>query len=168
MPTGGPHPTALSPEAPRWPAPPLPDSPTARDGSGARGVEPAVHVDDLARRLREPLREESDDGTGDGRGVGHVPTKGRPAVPDVLELGKAGDRSRRHRPHRSCCDEVDPDVAGTEVTGEVAGEGLERRLGHSHPVVTGPCHRRVEIETDDRATAAALLEQGGEGAGEEL
>src|SRR5580658_9794253 len=50
-------------------------------------------------------------------------------------------------------DEIHPDAAGPELLGQVARQRLEPRLGHAHPVVDGPGHRRIEVETDDgRAT----------------
>ena len=55
---------------------------------------------------------------------------------------------RGHRLHRSGGDQVDPDLVGSEVAGQVARDRLERGLRHSHPVVGGPGHRRVEVEAD--------------------
>ena len=97
---------------------------------------------------------------------------GRPLGPGVLERGEAGDRLGRHGLDRPGRDQVDPHPFGAEVAGQVAGQGLERRLGHPHPVVDRPRHGGVEVEADHRGTGATVgaggHQQGPEGLDESL
>ncbi len=139
-------------------------------GGAADGVDAAVDVQDLPRGHGEEVAEEGEAGLGHRRGVVDVPAEGRPVGPGVLEgaeprygLGRHGaDRARRHQVH--------PDAGRPQLLGQVAGEGLEPRLGHAHPVVDGPGHRGVEVEADHRgaAVAARRLEEGEEGVDQRL
>ena len=88
-------------------------------------------------------------------GVVDVPAERRPVGPGVLEGAEPRDGLGRHGADRPRRDEVHPDAAGPELLGQVAGEGLEGRLGHAHPVVDGPGHRGVEVEADHRRAAVA-------------
>src|SRR3954454_19689463 len=65
--------------------------------SGADGVVAAVDVDDLARRRREPVGEQRNDGLRRRTRVADVPSERRPLVPHRLELLEAGNRPRRQR-----------------------------------------------------------------------
>src|SRR5215204_4938576 len=75
--------------------------------SGADGVEPAVDVENLAARRREPVREQAGAGAGGRLGVGEVPAQRRALRPRLLELLEAGDALRGHRAERAGGDEVD-------------------------------------------------------------
>ena len=68
-------------------------------------------------------------------GVVDVPAERGALAPGVLERAEPGDRLGRDRAHRARGDEVDPDALRPELLGEVAGERLEPRLCHAHPVV---------------------------------
>ena len=72
------------------------------------------------------------------------------------KAAKPGDRLGRHGLDRPGGHQVDPDPVGPEVPGQVAGERLERRLGHAHPVVDRPGHGGVEVEADHRGAGPAV------------
>ena len=73
-------------------------------------MEATVDVDDLAGRLREPVREQRD-ATSSGRlRVVDVPADGCTVLPHRLELGEARDALRRHGADRSRGDEIHSDA----------------------------------------------------------
>src|ERR1700722_9120812 len=118
-------------------------------------MHPAVNVQYLPRGHREEVAEEGEAGLGHGGGVVDVPTERPPVGPGVLEGAESRDRLGGHGADGPGRHEIHPDAAGSELLGQVARQGLESRLGHAHPVVDGPGHRRVEVETDDGGTAVA-------------
>src|SRR4051794_28071310 len=93
--------------------------PGARARLGAHGVEAAVDVDHLGRRRREPVRQQGDARFGHGGAVVDVPPERRPLAPDILELREPGDRLGRHGADRAGGHQVDADVLGAELAGQV-------------------------------------------------
>src|SRR5918994_3551180 len=66
------------------------------------------------------------------------------AAVDVDELSGCGRPPVR--------DQVDPDAALSEVTGQIARRALQGGFGHPHPVVGGPGDAGVEVQADDRGS----------------
>src|SRR5699024_10493129 len=142
-----------------------PRSPPRCVPSGSGGVETTVDVDDLAGGGGKPVRQQSHHGLGRGFGVVDVPPQGGAFGPVLSQFVEAGDAARGHGAQRSGRDQVDPDVAVTDVTGQVAGGGGQCGLGHTHPVVDGVGDAVVEVHRHDRAT---VLHQGQQGGGQGL
>ena len=108
-------------------------------------MEAAVHVQDLAADPRATGRRA-------GSRPRRPPARRRPgpsrAAPGRPRSRRAG-RSPGCRPAAGVDDragghQVHADARAAEVARQVAANGLERRLGHPHPVVDRPGHRGVE------------------------
>ena len=89
-----------------------------------------------------------------GPGSAEVPAERRPAGPHVLEAAESRDALGRHGAQRPGRDQVDPDSVRPQVAGQIPGARLQPGLGHAHPVVGRPGPGRVEVQADDRASAA--------------
>src|SRR3954451_784745 len=88
--------------------------------SDANGMEPAVHVHDLAGGGGEPVRQQGHDGLAGGLGVGYRPAQRRAPLPGLLELLAAGDRLHRHAAQRPGLGKEDPITLAPELARQLA------------------------------------------------
>ena len=109
-------------------------------------MDAAVDVQDLTGGHGQEVRQQGRAGPGHDVRVEDVPSERGPLGPGVLEGRESGDGLGGHGLHRTGGHQVHPYPFGPEIPGEVAGQRLERRLGHAHPVVDGPRHGGVEVE----------------------
>ena len=108
---------------------------------------------------RAASRQQEVDRRRDRRRILDVPAERRLALPRVGEIAEPGDAARGERAERAGGHQVHAHAARAEVARQVARGGLQRRLGHAHPVVDRPGDGGVEVEPDDRR--ALLGEQVG-------
>ena len=134
----------------------------ARTGAERRphGVEATVHVEDLAADRAREVGEQEAGGVGHRPGVAGVPAERRlvaatrPPAPSKPSMPPGREGAERTRG-----DQVHAHAVRAQVAREVATGGLERSLGHAHPVVRRPGHGGVEVHGHDRAARVAFLEQ---------
>ena len=65
----------------------------------------------------------------------HVALERRVRFVMLQHVGETGDAARGQRVHRAGADAVHADFFRTQIVGEIARAGFERRLGHAHDVV---------------------------------
>ncbi len=137
------------------------DAPNAV-ATSLNGVDTSVDMEDLAGGHGKQIAQERDASPCHDVRVVNIPAEEDAGGPGVLEGGEAGDRLGGHGADWAGGHQIDPDAVGTEFLGQVAGEGLEGRLGYARRVVERPSHRGVEVEADDRSApvVARLREEG--------
>ena len=116
----------------------------------------AVDMEDLTSGHGQQVRQQGQAGLGDHVGVEHVPAQrgsGRPGVLEGTESRNGLGGQRLDRPGRY---QVDPDPVRTEIARQVPRQRLERGFRHPHPVVRGPGHRGVKVESDHRRTGTII------------
>ena len=113
----------------------------------------AVDVHDFACRGRAPVREQDARHFRDRCPILAVPPERRPLSPGALKFLEARDALCGHRPEWPGRQRIDADLMLAQVSRQVPGDRFEGGFAHAHPVVEGPCLRRViEVEGDDAAT----------------
>ena len=96
------------------------------------------------------VAEQEVDRLGHGRRVLDVPRQRGLLLPRGREVAEARDAARGQRRQRPGGHQVHAHAARAEVTRQVARGGLQRGLGHAHPVIDRPRDLGVEVEPDDR------------------
>src|SRR5919106_5657524 len=121
--------------------------PTLRQNGVAAVDDHGLAPDHLCRR-----RGEKADHLGDVAGLHQAACRRAALVPleHRLPVGKVGERARLDQTGR---DRVDADVSFGELDGEVADEGLERRLGDSDKHVVVQYTLRAEARRGDDGAA---------------
>jgi len=138
--------------------PKLPELTELRTGSrppghppsrSAQDVRAAVHVDDLAGRGGEPVRQQGHHGPGQSGAVAGVPAERGAPGPLLDELVVPRQGLGQQGAVRAGRDQVDADPLRPEVARELPAGRLERGPGHPQPVLPRQHPPRVDLQADD-------------------